>query len=131
MKIAVISDDGINISQHFGRASLYVVVTVEDGKVVNKEQREKMGHRHFASSESHEQHEGKHGYGAEAQSRHSMMAQPISDCQVLIAGGMGMGAYEGMKSYNIETIVTDVSNIDDALRIYIDGKLVNLINRLH
>jgi predicted Fe-Mo cluster-binding NifX family protein len=131
MKIAVVSDDGINISQHFGRASLYVVVTIEGGKVVNKEQREKMGHRHFASSESHEQHGGRHGYGPEAQSKHSMMAETISDCQVLIAGGMGMGAYEGMISYSIEPIVTDISNIDDAVRLYNEGKLVNLMDRLH
>ena len=31
MKIAAVSDDGITISQHFGRALLYVVVTAEDG----------------------------------------------------------------------------------------------------
>ena len=42
-----------------------------------------------------------------------------------------MGAYEGMISYNIEPIVTDISNIDDAVHLYIDGKLVNLMDRLH
>ena len=131
MKIAVVSDDGTTISQHFGRASLYVVCTVENGEVVNKEQREKMGHRHFASSESHEKHDGKHGYGAEAQSRHSMMADAIRDCQVLIAGGMGMGAYEGMKSYNIDPVITDITGIDEAIRLYIEGKLTNLMERLH
>jgi predicted Fe-Mo cluster-binding NifX family protein len=131
MKIAVVSDDGTTISQHFGRATLYIVFTVENGKVVNKEQRDKMGHRHFASSESHETHEGKHGYGAEAQSRHSMMADAIRDCQVLITGGMGMGAYEGMKSYNIEPVVTDVSDAAEAVRLYSEGKLTNLMERLH
>jgi predicted Fe-Mo cluster-binding NifX family protein len=131
MKIAVVSDDGTTISQHFGRASLYIVFTVENGKVVNKEQREKMGHRHFASSESHETHEGKHGYGTEAQSRHSLMADAIRDCQVLIAGGMGMGAYEGMKSYNIDPIVTNVNDADEAVRLHIEGKLTNLMERIH
>jgi predicted Fe-Mo cluster-binding NifX family protein len=131
MKIAVVSDDGTTISQHFGRATLYIVFTVENGKVTNKEQREKMGHRHFASSESHEMHEGKHGYGAEAQSRHGMMADAIRDCQVLIAGGMGMGAYEGMKSFNIEPIVTDISDAAEAVRLYTEGKLTNLMERLH
>jgi predicted Fe-Mo cluster-binding NifX family protein len=131
MKIAVVSDDGTTISQHFGRATLYIVFTVENGKVLNKEQREKMGHRHFASSESHETPEGKHGYGAEAQSKHNMMADAIKDCQVLIAGGMGMGAYEGMKSYNIDPIVTDVNNADEAVRLHMEGKLTNLMERLH
>ncbi len=39
MKIAAITEDGTNISQHFGRAPLYVVVTVKDGKIVNRETR--------------------------------------------------------------------------------------------
>jgi predicted Fe-Mo cluster-binding NifX family protein len=131
MKIAAISEDGITISQHFGRAPLYVVLTVENGKVVHKENRSKMGHQHFATADSHETHGEKHGYDADAQSKHGMMAQPINDCQVLISGGMGWGAYDSMKSYNIEPIVTDVANIDDAVALYVQGKLPNLMERLH
>ena len=36
MKIAVITDDERTISQHFGRAPYYVVVTIEDGKIVDR-----------------------------------------------------------------------------------------------
>ena len=50
MKIAAITDDGITISQHFGRAPLYVVVTLEEGKIVSKETRPKAGHHTFAES---------------------------------------------------------------------------------
>ena len=52
MKIAAISDDGATISQHFGRAALYVVVTVEDGKIVSTETRSKLGHHSFSGQES-------------------------------------------------------------------------------
>ncbi len=48
MKIAAVSGDGITISEHFGRAPFYVVVTVEDGKIVSRERRDKMGHAQFA-----------------------------------------------------------------------------------
>ncbi len=41
MKIALITDDGKSISQHFGRAPYYLVVTLEDGKEVNRELRPK------------------------------------------------------------------------------------------
>ena len=34
MKIAAVTEDNITISQHFGRAPFYVVVTVENGKIV-------------------------------------------------------------------------------------------------
>jgi predicted Fe-Mo cluster-binding NifX family protein len=132
MKIAAISEDGTTISQHFGRAPYYLVITVEDGKVVSKEKRDKAGHHTFAA----DQHPDtapreRHGYDAGAQSRHATMAQSIGDCQVLIAGGMGWGAYESLKSHGIETIVTDVENIEEAVRLYVEGKLPNLMERLH
>ena len=43
MKIAAVSDDGVTISQHFGRAPFYVIITVEGDKVISKEKREKSG----------------------------------------------------------------------------------------
>jgi len=37
MKIAFVSDDGITISRHFGRATYYVVVEIENGTISHKE----------------------------------------------------------------------------------------------
>jgi predicted Fe-Mo cluster-binding NifX family protein len=132
MKIAAITDDEVNISQHFGRAPYYVVVTVDAGKVTAKETRSKAGHHTFAAHEPPKLAPGEqHGYDAGSQSRHESMAEAISDCQVLLAGGMGWGAYEAMKGYGIETIVTDVKDIDDAVELYLAGRLTNLMDRLH
>jgi len=134
MKIAAITEDGITVSQHFGRASLYVVATVENGEVINKETRDKAGHHTFTTNQSQHPETApgeRHGYDAGAQSRHATMAETISDCQVLLAGGMGWGAYEGMKSYNIEPVVTDIKNIDEAVKLYLEDKLPNLMERLH
>ena len=132
MKIAAISDDETTISQHFGRAPFYVVVTVEAGKIVSKETRAKTGHRTFAAQQSPHLIPGeRHGYDAGSQVRHQSMAEIISDCQVLLAGGMGWGAYESMQSYNIKPVVTDVKSIDEAVLLYLDGKLTNLMERLH
>jgi predicted Fe-Mo cluster-binding NifX family protein len=132
MKIAVISEDGTTISQHFGRAPYYVVVTAEDGEVVEKETRDKMGHNSFAGQHHDDTAPGeRHGFGAGAQSRHASMAETIADCKVLIAGGMGWGAYENMTSRGIETIVTDIKTIDEAVKLYLEGKLLNLQQRLH
>ncbi|MCX6012209.1 MAG: dinitrogenase iron-molybdenum cofactor biosynthesis protein, partial [Chloroflexi bacterium] len=39
MKIAFATEDRNTISQHFGRAPYYLVVTVEGGKVLKKEVR--------------------------------------------------------------------------------------------
>jgi predicted Fe-Mo cluster-binding NifX family protein len=132
MKIAAITEDGSTISQHFGRAPLYVVVTVEDGKIVSKETLNKAGHHTFAAHHDAPLAPGeRHGYDAGSQMRHASMAETIADCQVLIAGGMGWGAYESLKSRGIEPVVTDVESIDEAVKLYLQGKLPNLMERLH
>lgn len=132
MKIAVVSDDGFNISEHFGRAPYYVVLTVENGVIVDKDKRPKTGHHTFAGHEHPKLAVGeRHGFDAGSQSRHASMAETISDCQVLLAGGMGWGAYEALKKYNIEPIVTDVNNVYQAVFKYMKGKLPNLMERLH
>ncbi|MFH1560835.1 MAG: NifB/NifX family molybdenum-iron cluster-binding protein [Chloroflexota bacterium] len=131
MKIAAISDDGVNISQHFGRASLYVVLTLEEGKIVGRETRPKAGHHTFAATEHPQAPGERHGYDVGSQARHRSMAETIADCQVLLAGGMGWSAYESMKSYNIEPFVTDVETIDEAAQLYLAGRLPNLMERLH
>lgn len=132
MKIAAVSDDGVKVSQHFGRAPYYVVLTVENGVVVGREKRAKAGHHTFAAHEDHKMSEGeRHGFDAGSQSRHASMAGTIADCQVLLAGGMGWGAYESLKGRGIETVVTDVESVEEAVGLYVEGKLPNLMERLH
>ncbi len=134
MKIAAVSEDGATISQHFGRAPFYVVVTVEDGKIIAREKRDKMGHSQF-SGEPHKESHGEdprgHGFDPAAQNRHARMAAAIGDCEVLLAGGMGAGAYESMKQANIRPIVTDLASVDEAIQAYLAGSLEDHIEKLH
>ena len=132
MKIAAITDDGRTISQHFGRAPYYLVATVENGAIVNREMRDKLGHAHFAN----EPHEGDqpgqpHGFDAASQSRHVRMAEAIADCQALLCGGMGAGAYQSMAERGIKPVVTELTSIDEAVMAYVAGHLVDRTDRLH
>jgi predicted Fe-Mo cluster-binding NifX family protein len=133
MKIALITDDGQTISQHFGRAPYYLVVTLEDGKEVQREMREKLGHNHFASSEQGEHHHSsdQHGFDPASHNRHTGMAQAISDCQVIICGGMGAGAYESMRQLNIQPVVTQLRGVDEAIQAYVVGNLKDRTDLLH
>jgi predicted Fe-Mo cluster-binding NifX family protein len=132
MKIAAVSEDGITISQHFGRAPFYIVVTVENNTLVAHDKRDKMGHAHFAG-ETHAEGEDPRGHGFDptAQSRHANMAAAIADCQVLLARGMGAGAYESMKQAGIQPVVTDIENIDQAVKAYLMGALIDHTEKLH
>ncbi|MBN2258009.1 MAG: cupin domain-containing protein [Anaerolineaceae bacterium] len=132
MKIAAITDDGKTISQHFGRAPYYLVLTIEEGKIVHREKRDKMGHTHFNKQHASEGSQGAgHGMDSESHHKHISMAEVISDCKVLLCGGMGMGAYESMRQLNIQPIVTDLSDIDEAAQAFIDGKLIDHTELLH
>ena len=135
MKIAAITDDERSISQHFGRAPYYLVMTVEDGQIVKRERRDKLGHAHFANephaAEPHGADPRGHGFDPAAQNRHTQMAAAIADCDVLLCRGMGTGAYESIKQAGIRPIVTDIADIDTAVQAYVDGRIVDRVDRLH
>jgi len=132
MKIAIITDDGKTISKHFGRAAYYLVVTLSDGKICDKELREKLGHAHFGGH-AHDQDDNLHDHGnhAESHKKHLSMAETISDCEAVICGGMGMGVYQSLQTLNIKPIVTIESDISSVIELYLSGSLVDHTELLH
>jgi len=134
LKIAAVSDDGQTISQHFGRAQYYIVLTIETGKIIAREQREKMGHAHFAGPQGEHAEEKDprgHGFAPAEQDRHFQMADAIKDCQVLLARGMGSGAYYSMEQVGIRPIITDIARIDEAALEAAAGTIVDHKEKLH
>ncbi len=131
MKIAVITDDGKTICKHFGRARHYLVVIIEDGKVTGREMRDKMGHMHFSSAAHAEQPGVQHGMDDASHQKHVSMTEVIADCQVVIGGGMGMGAVRSLESLGIQIILTDIDDIEEMLAAHINGTLVNRSDLAH
>lgn len=129
INIAAVTDDGTTISQHFGRAKFYEVLFVENGKVIKRERREKLGHNNFANEEHH--HDEHHGSDGHSHSKHVSMAEAIKDCQVLLARGMGNGAYQSLLQLNIRPILTDIKNIDDAVQAVINGSIIDHTEKSH
>jgi predicted Fe-Mo cluster-binding NifX family protein len=132
LKIAFATDDGNTISPHFGRAQYFEVVTVANGAVTNRERREKAGHHTFASVEGHQHHHGDgHGHDEGARQRHTQIVSGITDCQIVVARGMGMGAYDHLTAAKITPILTANHTIDEAVREIVSGAIVNHAERLH
>lgn len=133
MKIAAVTDDGQTISAHFGRALHYLVVTVESGQVMAREQRDKAGHHHchgehdHPHDHNHEHHNG-HAGGHE---RHAQMIAAITDCEIVLARGMGGGMYANLQQAGIRPILTTVASIDEAVAAYLVGDLEDHPERLH
>ncbi len=117
MKIAFVTEDGVRISNHFGRAPYYLVFSVENGQVQAQERREKT--HHGAQDDHHN-----HGHN------HESMFAPIADCQVMVVGGMGTPAYAAAQSAGLEVILTG-GEIQAALQNYLNGTLESNPRRVH
>ena len=126
MKIAIVSDDHQTISAHFGRAQFYEVFTIDAGKVTARETLVRFNSQIVAVGGGHEP-EGEHHHHHD----HNAMMTPISDCQVLLAGGMGTGAHLSLKEHGIKPIITDIHEIQAAVDAYLAGTLVDHAERLH
>ena len=131
MKLAVVTDSGSTISRHFGRAPFYLVFTVEDGKIVGQEQREKTGCGHEHHDHHVHVHEQGHGMDAHSQDKHVQMIESIRDCDAVIVRGMGTGAYVAMEQAHIRPFVTDLEDAEAAVQAYVNGTLVDHPERLH
>ncbi|MBL8095610.1 MAG: hypothetical protein JNL73_15665 [Anaerolineales bacterium] len=132
MKIAIVTDDEQTISPHFGRAALYLVVTLTDGLVVSRERRAKPGHSEHShgqplqlaerpTDEPHHHHDQHSGPAAD--DRHASMAAIIADCQILLCGGIGGGMHTALKTRGIRPIRTEIQSVDAALAAFAAGTL--------
>ena len=138
MKIAIACVDEQTISPHFGRAETYLVYSVDNGMVVNREVLAKQGHRQLFSEET-----GQHshtgygqgrqgsGFGRKAKCKHEQMMENIKDCDVLLARGMGRGAYQDLLDQGIRPIITDIEDVESALQAVLTDTIIDHTEKLH
>jgi predicted Fe-Mo cluster-binding NifX family protein len=69
--------------------------------------------------------------GKHAEERHKHMFANIKDCDVLLARGMGRGAQLGLEQTGLKPILTDISDIEMAVKAVIDGTIVDQPDRVH
>lgn len=132
MKIAFVTDDGKTISRHFGRAQYYQVIEIENGEEKGRTLREKMGHQHFSGMDAaQEKNNGPHGFDPASQKKHSQMLEAITDCEVVIAGGMGQGAYQSMQESGMKVFVVSIDDIDQARDAFIADTLEDIAGLVH
>jgi predicted Fe-Mo cluster-binding NifX family protein len=120
MKIAVASNDGNTILSHFGRARGFVIVEVEDGKLKNK----RYVPNTFTGHAMGLHHGGEH-HG------HENIIAALSDCEVIISHGMGKRLYDDLTRAGKQVYVTDETQVDKAIELYLNGKLKNVSELLH
>jgi len=135
MKIAIVSDDNQTVSQHFGRAENYIVISLEHEKIVDRRTVAKPG-RCQSTSRRHGQHSRPSdakgsGFGHQAQHSHQEMFENIKDCDILVSRGMGRGAYLDLQKSGIRPIVTDIADIETAIQAVLNETIIDHVEKLH
>jgi len=130
MKIAAVSNDGTTISAHFGKARSFAVLTVEDGRVVGQEMRQK-----DQCSHGHDHHDHDHGHdttqtfsvgsapASASADPHVQAMAAIADCDVVLSRGMGRGMYANLQRAGIRAVLTDVPDVEEAVAAFLAGTL--------
>ncbi|MEA3286662.1 MAG: NifB/NifX family molybdenum-iron cluster-binding protein [Candidatus Marinimicrobia bacterium] len=117
MKIGIASDDRTTIAQHFGRTLGFVIAEIEGGKVISEEYRPNTFSMHMQQKEHQHSEQARHGHS------HSSILAALSDCQFVLARGMGRRIYDDLRGANIQSVITDQVTVDGALKAYIEGTL--------
>lgn len=108
MKIAVATDDFINVSGHVGRCAGFLVYDIEKGEVVSIEERKNSFTNHSRGGHEHHSHH-QHGSGHGSNDGHKRLAKGLQDCEYLISHGMGRRLIDEIKLFRITPIVTSES----------------------
>lgn len=122
-KIAVASDDGIKITGHIGRCEMFLVFNINENKIQNIEKRLNTFTRH---KKGHQHH---HGHFGEHEGRHFGIIEGLKDCNTLICSAAGPGLVYDLQNNGIEVVITDEINAEDAVNLYLEGKLNNYPDR--
>jgi len=119
VKVAVPTDDGETISQHLGQAKYFKVFLLENNQASSSEMREKASHQHGDHSHPEGVHPGQ------------QMVETISDCQVLISGGMGTPMFARATAAGLKVFLTKGPSIQSAVDAYLSGTLENNPSLVH
>ena len=123
MKIAVATDDGCNIAADLEHAAYYAVLTVDEGRIVHRELRDRLPQGWYQAT-GHVEHHGPYLARPETAHRHDPLTDPISDCQVVVAANMPDEVRQRFEAINIWPIVTEISPIDAAVQAFVSGQLI-------
>jgi len=121
MKIAIPSDDGNNISLHFGRCYYFIIYEIEGEKVKNRTVRDNIYCTHRAGICPREMKKQDKIFVEEH--RESVLHE-IKDCDLVIGSYINPILKKNFQEHNIKFMVVDEKIADDTIQKYIDNALV-------
>ena len=123
MRIAVASDDGIQIAAHTGRCQGFAIFDIEGQSAVRAEYRQN-GFTAHARGECH----GDHATAGEHHS-HGTLVNALADCRVLVTRGLGPRLLADLAARGIDAYVCAVESVEEAVSQFAQGQLLRASSR--
>ena len=115
-RIAVASDDGRFVSDHFGGAAYFVVVEIDQDRVVGRDLRSKPKHGGSGAGKGRRKDSGRRRRIGES-------VATIQDCSTVVARGIGDHACEAFRDLGVRVLTTDLETVDQVAQAAVEGRL--------
>lgn len=122
MKIAIPSDEGTYLSQHFGRTLGFTIFEVANGQIINQEYRSNNFTGHALGQHMENQHHGAE-HDDHAQHSHSRILNALNDCEIVIAGGMGRRLVDDLTDAGKKIFITTQLETRKAVELFLADEL--------
>jgi predicted Fe-Mo cluster-binding NifX family protein len=122
MKIAIPSDEGTYLSQHFGRTLGFTIFEIIDIQIVNQEYRPNTFTGHALGQHQEHQHHGPE-HEDHAHQSHNGILNALHDCEVVIAGGMGRRLVDDLTDAGKRIIITTQIETRKAVEMFLADEL--------
>ncbi len=136
MKIAIATDDRINIAKRTGRAKEFVIYSITDGKIQNIEFKENL-HRHHHDEYEHHQHNPGQGKGqgrnkhterhlhghhhTPGKHLHDEVVEILRNVDVLLYKALGKYMRQDMLNAKINIKRTSKEKLEEIVRDYLES----------
>ena len=118
MKIAVPTNDGLSIAEHFGRSAGFLLFETENGQITSRQMKENTAQHTHAQSSCGNQAESAGAHD------HTTIVTALAGCDVVICAGMGRRAADALKQAGVrEVIVTRPGPVEEPVQAYLRGEL--------
>lgn len=117
MKVAIASDDQVNIANHFGRTKGFLIYKIDEDKVVNKKYVENNFTGHAQGH--HHNHDHQHSH----QHSHGGILRALDGCEVVISRGMGHRLLVDFEAVGKKVYITHSENAENAINKFLHGSL--------
>lgn len=120
-KIAIATDDKINISMHLGRCKYFAIYTIAPNEIVNREYLDNtFTHPHKSPDDCKDENAP-----GMADHSHEELLEALSECHVVLSGGIGQRLIDDLNQAGIRGyVVADEGGIEDIVQKYLEGELL-------